>query len=157
MNEDAQNRSGEDGGHALIGAPRAPAQPLGGAGTALRDALRRSNRRPRLDHRSAHARRCFRRPLDRWALEQRHLLERASDVGRRRHRLLVGLEMDAPAMNALAPEGISASLIIEMLAAFAIGAGASMTHFGLLRKNVDVFFSTVRSCAQSPCSLDAWP
>lgn len=44
-------------------------------------------------------------------------------------------------MNGLAPASISALFIIEVLAAFVAGAGAGIMHFGLLRKNVDVFLS----------------
>ncbi|MGP8232091.1 MAG: ATP synthase subunit I [Methylovirgula sp.] len=44
-------------------------------------------------------------------------------------------------MNALAPAGISALLVIEAVAAFVAGAGAGIAHFGLLRKNVDLFLS----------------
>lgn len=45
-------------------------------------------------------------------------------------------------MNVFALDGISALLVIETVAAFAAGAGAGIAHFGLLRKNVDVFLSS---------------
>ena len=95
--EEAEAEADAHGG--MLDSSRRATPASAGRRRALRDTLRRSDRRARLDHRSADSDRPLHWPLDRFEIRHRHFLERAADAGRCVYRLLVRLEMDASAMN----------------------------------------------------------